>query len=253
MRYILSATNRPVLKKLSSGNVLVAFDFDGTLAPIVSKPHKAAIRPGTRRLLKRLTLLYPCIVVSGRGRDDVRRKLAGLEFREVIGNHGIEPWNSSRKMARAVQAWLPILKKGLEHLHGVLLENKRFSISIHYRHARHKKNVLKTITEIARSLPGARLVGGKLVINILPEGARDKGLAVKRACQEIHCQTVIYVGDDQTDEDAFVLARRGRFLTIRVGAAKSSYAHFYIRNQLEIDRLLKVLLELRSDLENRRT
>ena len=251
MRYILSATNHPILKKFSSGNVLVAFDFDGTLAPIVSKPHKAALRPVTRKLLKSLTSLYPCIVVSGRSRDDVRRRLAGLEFREVIGNHGIEPWNSSRKMARAVQAWLPILKKGLEHLHGVLLENKQFSVSVHYRHARNKKRVLKTITDIARSLPGARLVGGKLVINVIPEGARDKGLAVKRACQEIHCETVIYVGDDQTDEDAFVLARRGRFLTIRVGATKSSFAHFYIRNQMEIDRLLKILLELRADLVNR--
>ncbi len=251
MRPILSATNRPILKKFASGNVLVAFDFDGTLSPIVSNPHKAAIRPATRKLLKSLTSLYPCIVVSGRGRDDVRRKLAGLQFREVIGNHGIEPWNSSRKMARVVQSWLPVLKKGLGHLHGVLLENKRYSVSIHYRHARQKKNVIKTITEVAGSLPGARLVGGKLVINIIPEGARDKGLAVKRARQEIHCQTVIYVGDDQTDEDAFALARLERFLTIRVGKTKSSHAHFYLRNQLEIDQLLKVLLELRSDLANR--
>ena len=250
MRHILSAANRPILKKFSAGNVLLAFDYDGTLAPIVSKPLKAALRPSTRKLLKSLTSLYPCIVVSGRSRDDVRRKLTGLKFREVIGNHGIEPWNSSRKMERAVQAWIPIMKKGLEHLHGVLLENKRFSISVHFRHARNRKRALKTITEVAKALPGARLLGGKLVINIIPEGAQDKGQAVKRASHEIHCEAVIYVGDDQTDEDAFVLARRGRFLTIRVGAAKSSFAQFYVRNQLEIDRLLKMLLDLRTDLVN---
>ena len=91
------------------------------------------------------------------------------------------------------------------------------------------------------------LVGGKQVVNIVPKGAPDKGRAVERARQEMKCDKVIYVGDDKTDEDVFAMARRGRTLTIRVGASRSSSAHFYIRDQREIDRLLKTLIELRSD------
>jgi trehalose 6-phosphate phosphatase len=246
MRYLLSAGNRKILKTFASSNVLAAFDFDGTLAPIVSKPEKAALRPATQRLLRNLTSFIPCVVVSGRGRDDVRRKLHGIPFAEIIGNHGIEPWHSSGELARAVKSWLPHLKQGLKDFDGVVLENKLFSISVHFRHARNKTRALKAITDIARTLPGARLVGGKQVVNIVPEGAPDKGRAVERARLEMKCDKVIYVGDDKTDEDVFAVARRGRSLTIRVGASRSSSAHFYIRNQREIDRLLKILIELRA-------
>ncbi len=247
MRRLLSAANLPTLKKFASSNVLVAFDFDGTLAPIVSKPEKAALRPATQKLLRNLASLFPCVVVSGRGRDDVRRKLHGIPLREIIGNHGIEPWHSSGELARAVKSWIPRLKQGLDNFDGVVLENKLFSVSVHFRHACNKKKALKAITEIARTLPGARLLGGKQVVNIVPEGAPDKGRAVERARQEMKCDKVIYVGDDKTDEDVFAVARRGRTLTIRVGPSRSSSAHFYIRDQREIDRLLKALIELRSD------
>jgi trehalose 6-phosphate phosphatase len=247
MKNILCANNRSDLKKFTSANVLMAFDFDGTLASIVSDPDRAAIRPRTRRLLQILTSLYPCIVVSGRSREDVRQKLDGIRFREYIGNHGIEPWNSSRAMLRKVEAWIPILKHKLRCLNGVIVENKGFSVSVHYRRAHSKKRALKTITAVARGLSGAKLFGGKQVVNIVPQGAPDKGQAVERARRQVACEKVIYVGDDQTDEDVFALAQQGRFLTIRVGANEDSLADCYIRNQREIDRLLKTLIELRAD------
>jgi trehalose 6-phosphate phosphatase len=252
MRPIFSPRNLPLLKKFASANVLAAFDFDGTLAPIVSKPEEAALGPGTQHLLKQLASLYSCIVVSGRGRDDLRRKLRGIQLKEVIGNHGIEPWHTSLAMTRAVKRWIPFLKRGLDGFPGVVLENKHFSVTVHYRSARNKRAARKAITDIARTLPGAKLVGGKQVVNILTEAAPGKGVAVERARQEMNCDKVIYVGDEKTDEDVFALARRGRTLTIRVGASKSSSAHFYIRDQREIDRLLRTLIELRTDQRERR-
>jgi trehalose 6-phosphate phosphatase len=246
MRYILSTQNIPIFKKFVSSNVLLAFDFDGTLSPIVSKHEDAALRPPTERLLRKLTSLFPCIIVSGRGRADVRRKIHGIRFKKILGNHGAEPWHSSAEMAHAVRNWIPHLKRGLNQFNGVLLENKRFSVSVHYRHARDRRKALQAITELARTLPGTRLVGGKQVVNIFPKGAPGKGLAVERARQELKCDKVIYVGDDKTDEDVFAAARRGRCLTIRVGASRSSTAQFYIRDQREIDRLLKTLIALRT-------
>ena len=152
MKFILSQRNRAILKKFASENVLVAFDFDGTLAPIVSDPDGAKIRPATRKLLRQVTQLYPCVVVSGRSRKDVRQKLAGIRFREYIGNHGIEPWSSSRAMARQVRSWIPVLTRKLAHLHRVLVENKRLSVSIHFRHERNKKRAIKTIMAAASAL-----------------------------------------------------------------------------------------------------
>ena len=150
-------------------------------------------------------------------------------------------------MARTVRRWIPLLESGLREFHGVVLENKRFSLTIHYRNAHAaKKKVVQAITGIARTLPGAKLLGGKQVVNIFPEGAPGKGLAVARARKELKCDKVIYVGDEKTDEAVFALAPRGRTLGIRVGPSKSSCARFYLRGQREIDRLLRAMIELRT-------
>ena len=245
MRSILAPRNRPILEKFASGKVLLAFDFDGVLAPIVSDPDRSAIPPSTRKLLQKLAPRYPCIIVSGRGRADVRRRLTGIGFQEIIGNHGIEPWASSHAMAERVARWVPVLKEKSERFRGIVLENKQFSVSVHYRKERNKKEALNAITRAARTLPGASLVGGKQVVNVVPRGAPDKGLAVERERRKRHCDKVVYIGDDETDEKVFALGRSGRFLTIRVGAKRSSLARFYIRNQREIDELLKSFVELR--------
>jgi len=246
MRYILSERNRPILEKFASGNVLLAFDFDGTLAPIISNPDRVAIPGGTRKLLQKLALQYPCIVVSGRGRGDVRRRVGGIGFKEVIGNHGIEPSNSSRAIAQTTRGWLLLLRPRLKGLHGVVIEDKTFSITVHYRKARRKRRAVKAITEAAKLLAGARIIGGKQVINILPERAPDKGHAVLREQRKRRCDCIIFVGDDETDENAFTLARSCRLLGIRVGARRSSLADFYIRDRKEIRRLLRLLVTLRT-------
>ena len=84
-----------------------------------------------------------------------------------------------------------------------------------------------------------RLIGGKQVVNILPAGAPHKGLALERARARLGCDTAVYVGDDETDEDVFALDRPGRLLGIRVGRKRSSSAASYVRAQAEIDRLLR--------------
>ena len=245
MRYILSAQSGSVLKKFASGNVLLAFDFDGTLAPITSEPDRAAIPAKTRRLLQKLTSQYPCIVVSGRSRADVQRRLRGIRFEQVIGNHGIEPWDSSPAIAETVRTWIPLLRRRLGLFQGVIVEDKQYSISVHYRKARRKEKTIKAIKQIAKTLAGARLLGGKQVINIIPDGSPDKGLAVESERRRQHCDKVIFIGDDETDEAVFALPRRDRFLTIRVGAKRSSLGRYYIRDQNEIDPLISSLIAIR--------
>lgn len=249
MEAVLSARSREVLRQFAWSNVLLAFDYDGTLAPIVADPAKAAMRPRTRALFTEVARRYPCIVISGRARADVLRRLDGVPIDGVIGNHGLEPWAAGARHQREVRRWLPILRRKLAAYSGVELEDKHFSVAIHHRRSRQKKVARQAIARAVASLGAVRVIGGKQVLNVLPEGAPHKGMALERERKRLGCDTAIYVGDDETDEDVFGLDPPGRLLAVRVGPSQTSAATHSLRSQREIDRLLAVLLELRPPRE----
>jgi trehalose 6-phosphate phosphatase len=246
MRDILSRDGREVLRQFAWSNLLVAFDYDGTLAPIVRDPQKAVMRASTRRLLAEVARRYPCIVVSGRAQSDARRWLQGIRLEQVVGNHGIEPRQATQRFQGRVRRWLPLLEERLALYRGVRIEDKTFSVAVHYRRSREKKKALAAILAATAELGPVRIIGGKQVVNVLPEGAPHKGIALERERDRLRCDTALYVGDDETDEDVFGLDQPGRMLTIRVGARKSSRALYFLRNQTAIDELLSVLIELRQ-------
>jgi trehalose 6-phosphate phosphatase len=246
MRGILSSGGRTVLEQFAWSNVLVAFDYDGTLAPIISDRNRASMRPKTRARLAALCALYPVIVISGRAQADVRERLKGIGVRDVVGNHGIEPWQATGQVMKEVKRWQPVLSQRLASLRGVQIEDKGFSIAVHYRQSREKRRARAAILMACAALGDVRVIGGKQVVNILPNGAPHKGLALERERNQLGCDTAIYVGDDETDEDVFTLNQPGRLLTIRVGAKRASMADYCIRNQRDIDTLIHTLLDLRS-------
>lgn len=245
MRNILSSAGREVLQQFAWSNALLAFDYDGTLAPIVPDPEKAAMRPATRRLLSAVADRYPSIVVSGRAQPDARRWVRGIRLEEVIGNHGIEPLQPSGRMRQEVERWTPLLNRRLSPFKGVRIENKTFSLAVHYRLSREKKKARAAILEAARDLGPNRVIAGKQVVNVLPVGAPHKGVAVERERDRLKCDTAVYVGDDETDEDVFAIDAPGRLLSIRVGPRRASHAAYYLRNQAAIDDFLAELLRLR--------
>jgi len=241
MRYILARSNRDVLEAFAHSNMLLALDFDGTLAPIVADPARAALRATTRQLLREVARQRPCVVISGRARGDVRRRLMGTRVADVIGNHGLEPSGATASARRVVRRWLPQLRQRLGEQRGITIEDKGLSVAVHYRHARQRAAARARIVGVAAPMKGVRLVGGKLVVNLLPAGAPHKGLALEAARERFGCDTALYVGDDETDEDVFALDQPGRLLAIRVGRRRGSAAGYYLRNQREIDRVLRVL------------
>lgn len=252
MKSILSRDNREVLEQFACSNVLLAFDFDGTLAPIVADRDGAAMRPTTRACLAELSRLYPIVVISGRGQADVHRRLNGTGVCDVVGNHGIEPWKATARLKEEVRRWLPVLHERLFSMRGVKIEDKGFSVAIHYRQSREKKRAQAAIHEAALELGDIRVIGGKQVVNFLPLGAPHKGLALERERRGHGCDTAIYVGDDETDEDVFGLEQPGRLLAIRVGAKRSSQAAYCIRSQNEMDELLRVLAAMRPAARDRK-
>lgn len=96
MKYLLSKTCLSIVTGLAKERTLCAFDFDGTLSPIVEHPDLAVMRARTRDLLSCLAVLYPCIIVSGRARADILEMLSGIKVVQVIGNHGAETEEVSR-------------------------------------------------------------------------------------------------------------------------------------------------------------
>jgi trehalose 6-phosphate phosphatase len=204
------------------------------------------MRPATSRLLNELANLYPCVVISGRAQADVLRRLEGIPLRGVIGNHGVEPWQASERMAEEVRRWQLHLRERLSGLPGVRIEDKKLSVAIHYRHSLEKEKAQAAISEAVRALGDVRVIGGKRVVNILPETAPDKGAALLAERERLACENATYAGDDDTDEDVFALDQPGSLLTIRVGAKAGSVASYYVRSQAAIDELLRVFLEVRQ-------
>jgi trehalose 6-phosphate phosphatase len=253
MKNILAEANRMVLEQFAWSNVVLAFDYDGTLAPIVSRPERAVMRESTRRLLEQLAAAYPCIVISGRSQADVARRLRSTGVHEVIGNHGIEPWKANQRLSAEVQRWRPILEAHLAPLRGVQIEDKLYSLAIHYRQSREKRRAVAAIVRAIEDLGDVRVIGGKQVVNVLPASAPHKGSSLIRERTRLGCDTAIYIGDDETDEDVFTLDQPGQLLSVRVGRRSTSAAAYFVRSQDEMDALMQVLVELRRDAALART
>ena len=220
-RQILSKRHARVLARFAASDVLVALDYDGTLAPIVSTPRKARMRPRTRQLLAAVAKRYPCVVISGRARDDVSARVSSVPIWHVAGNHGLEPWGEQAVYAARVRHWVRQLRP-LDDIDGVAIEDKTYSLTVHYRGARQKRLARRTIAAAIRRLRGARVIGGSEAFNVVPRGAPHKGQALEHARRLLACDKAIYVGDDETDEDAFAAGRSDRLLSLRIGHARRS-------------------------------
>lgn len=247
MKHILSRANVDVLAQLAWARVLLAFDFDGTLAPIVEDRSAAVMRPRTSQLVSRVCTLYPCAVISGRSRSDVAERLGGARVKYVVGNHGMEPSPGQRRFEREAASARALLVAALRAWPGVDVEDKRFSLAVHYRRSRRKREARAAILAAVAALPTPmRVVLGKMVVNVVPARAPDKGDALLDLRARAKADTALYVGDDVTDEDVFELDQPGRLLTIRVGKSRSSAAAYFVRDQREVDTLLARLVALRA-------
>jgi trehalose 6-phosphate phosphatase len=243
---ILAKRHLPILTGFALSNVLLALDYDGTLAPIAPTPNRARMRPETRRLLTGVAGLYPCVVISGRTLEDIAERLDGIPVWYVFGNHGNEPALVGPTYYGQTREWVRQLRHHLADEPGVIVEDKMHSVTIHYRQARNRERAADLIAQAVTRLPDARILGGREAVNLLPRGGSNKGIALQAAQRQFACDFAIYVGDDDTDEDAFAIATPDRLLSIRVGPAEPSRARFHLRSQADVDALLETLLAVRQ-------
>ncbi|MFN0064296.1 MAG: trehalose-phosphatase [Myxococcaceae bacterium] len=245
MNHLLAPGSRHVLAKVMQGAALLAFDFDGTLAPITKRPSEAEMTLEVERVFRTLCKKCPCAVITGRRRADVLKRLKGVPVKYVVGNHGIEPSAGAEKFAKVMRRAFRSLHAALANERGVEIENKLYSLSVHYRRAKNKRQVRsKILTALAPQHAHVHTVPGKLVVNVLPIGAPDKGEALARLCRLEGARTLLYVGDDVTDESVFRRHFRAFFCSVRVRKSALSSARFYLKRQAEVRLLLTKLARL---------
>jgi trehalose 6-phosphate phosphatase len=225
--------------------VLLAFDYDGVLAPLVKDPSGARMRPATRALLHRLVRHYPVAVVSGRAWRDCARFVGRLDA-TLVGNHGFElgrPVRVPAAVARQVRGWRRRLERELRGVEGIHFEDKRSTLAVHYGLGQEWRRAERAVYEAANQLDGTRLIAGKRVLNVLPHDFPSKGDAVRTLVARFGCDGAVVLGDDVTDEDAFAV---GAPLVFGVHVGKGpSLAPWRLAAQTDVDRLLRLLLALR--------
>ena len=210
-----------VAARLSGTPLVSMLDVDGTLAPIAPRPDDAAVPQETKRLLAALAV-HPGVTiafVSGRAAADVER-LAGIRGAWVVGNHGFEILrpdgtpitDASLGTAReAIAAALGDIADAILTMPGVLIEDKHWTASVHFRLAAPSvAPLLREAVQRAADRQGLRVMEGKKVLEIRPNRDVNKGTAALELTREIlgsRQGSVLYVGDDATDEDAFASLR----------------------------------------------
>jgi trehalose 6-phosphate phosphatase len=244
------------------GHLLVALDFDGTLAPIVSRPENAQMlesaRGGIERLLKRGDT--DVAFISGRSLADLRDRCA-FEGVYYSGNHGLEMDGPGVRETREqalelrprVRAIAGVLERKLDGINGVVLEDKDLTLSVHSRmieDEEERERVHEIVKDTLRAGGnGLKLTYGKRVIEVRPDVEWHKGeatLYLIEAVEKARSSAVfpIFIGDDITDEDAFAaLQGRGAGVLVAGGLPERTAATAWVRSPHEVALLLEALAE----------
>lgn len=229
MHPMLSPEGEAALAALMQRRPLLAFDFDGTLAPIVAFPDAARVDPALAAAMGELARRRPVAIVTGRAVADVRPRL-GFAPAFVVGNHGAEDEHDpAGGVAHASPALGPLRARlaaeaGRLEAAGVWVEDKGASIALHYRLAPHPLQAHAMVMALLRTLgvPAGqaplRVFEGKMVVNAMPADAPDKADAVHRLVGRCGAGAALFAGDDLNDEPVFAAAEP-HWLTLRVGAS----------------------------------
>ncbi|GAA5163428.1 trehalose-phosphatase [Viridibacterium curvum] len=229
------------LRRILARKPLLAFDYDGTLAPITGRPEQTVTPPAIRDALRTLGLYAPVAILTGRSRDDAASRLQ-LPDARIIGNHGAEglPDTDTAALQAQVQQWDALIRQHFSadiQRAGLYLENKGCSLSLHTRLATDANFARQLLRRIRLALPAsAYCFAGKCILNIVPFNAPDKAAALHHLVandQDMPGRPAIYLGDDLNDEVVFQRAP-AHWMTIRVGPHRHSAARYYARRQQDV-------------------
>ncbi|QDU67604.1 trehalose-phosphatase [Engelhardtia mirabilis] len=231
--------------------LLVATDYDGTLAPIVDDPAAALPHREALVALARLAALPDThvAVISGRALAELARFTGNPDGLRLVGSHGSEfDVGFASSLNEAERALRSELLSELERITqlgpGLSVEPKPAGAAFHWRRA--APGLQETARDAVLQGPAARdgvhVMSGKCVLE-LSVVSTDKGQALERLRHGAGAQVAIYLGDDVTDEDAFARLH-GRDVGVKVGDGETM-AGFRVADPSDVARVLARLGEAR--------
>src|SRR5215216_5170420 len=213
----------------------VVTDIDGTISAIAPTPAEAMVDPGAKAALALLVeRLAAVAVVSGRAPQD-GAAMVGLPELTYVGNHGLEritrgtPWThpvaaAAQPAITAALAEIESAARAAADVPWLLIENKGVTGTVHYRLAPDQIEAAALLEPLARSAAnrrGLRLTPGRMIFEVRPALAVNKGTALRELAQDLGLRGIVFFGDDVTDVDAFRALRElreaGEAATLRVG------------------------------------
>ncbi|WP_179956710.1 trehalose-phosphatase [Amycolatopsis anabasis] len=242
---------RAIVQIARTPRLLVACDYDGTLAPITSNPDEARPLPESVGALRSLAGLHETTtaVISGRALRDLATLSRLPAEVHLVGSHGSEfdigfvhaLDSKARELHRRLEAELEELVLDVP---GVSLEVKPASIAVHVRRAEHEagRRVLATVHNGPSTWEGVSTTDGKEVVE-LAVVQTDKGRALDTLRHQVGATAAIFLGDDVTDEKAFARLS-GPDVGIKVGTG-DSLAAYRVPDTVDVATVLAFMLEER--------
>lgn len=231
-------SNFDKMMSAAKGKKIVMFlDYDGTLSQIVDDPEKAFMSNMMRFAVREVSRYFPTAIISGRSRDKIY-EFVQLKDIYYAGSHGMDimaPLLSSKigdseyqtkavdekgneviifqpayDFLPGIQEILRALKEVTKGIDGVIIENNKFCISVHFRCVREEdfSTLQEKVKFVMETYPLFHLTWGRKVMEIRPRIQWNKGHALKYLLETLGFDGStdvfpMYIGDDLTDEDAF--------------------------------------------------
>ena len=242
----------------ATDRLLLALDFDGTLAPFVDKPKSARALPESKDALERLERMPDTWVayVSGRPLSSLEIVTEADEDALLIGSHGVEvrfgrdgvSLDLSDEERSTLTRLGEVLQQLVDSVPGTRLEVKPVGFGVHYRLLEEADGarVVQRAYEAAATVSDSLTIrDGKDIIEFSVRGA-NKGDGIERLREYTHATAVLFAGDDVTDEDAFAVLRPDAGdLGVKVGEGDTA-AQFRVADERAIATLLTLLADARG-------
>ena len=220
-----------LLRLLGRPATAVFLDFDGTLVDLAATPDGVRLEPGVVEALALLAERHggALAIISGRPVAQIDAMLAPLLL-PVAGVHGVERRGADGRLHVAatpdVAAVLARARALAQRHPGLLVEQKRGAVALHYRLAPELEQLcLQEMTAAVQACPGVLLLHGKMVLEAKP-AATDKGGAIAAFMAELPFsgRQPVFAGDDTTDEAGFAYVQQAGGQGVKVGSGPSAAA-----------------------------
>ncbi|MDP9804897.1 trehalose-phosphatase [Acinetobacter calcoaceticus] len=248
-------TSNDIINTLSlDKNYCLFLDIDGTLAPFQINPEQSFIPKTTLEIIKEIIELnIPVIAVTGRDIDTASKLLAPIEV-PIAGLHGLDIYFSSDNYIRPDLSTINFKElkqdiiKSCEKYPELIIEDKGYSVALHYRKNPNLENHAFNIMQQIKSFyPQLKINKGKFVVELIPDQA-DKGKAIQTILNHLNLISAlpIFIGDDLTDESGFICINQQSGLTIKVGSGET-HAKYRLK---DIDAVANFLFLFQNRIKN---